>query len=476
MVQTLDRSRSERGEENSIMIWRSAAHIRNCCLLISLQSESFMPRQLRNAIGRAISKMASRNVGHLTFSAVTLFAILVSVAPLRAQISELKKPAADDLLADLRSKRLSKPEEIFKHAGMTIPIETLLSGYRETVMSMVRGGQGTVEDKGNVIVGTSCIPNECDDKSLMFALDPTSKKVFFAWKTPGEAIYVKPTLKEWTSPARAELSAWSERWTTAYRSNGTDAASRFHPKINGSAEEAFGHKIQLSDSRLIIDGKTVLKSLSVYTSEKHTINGVGVIIGEHFPRAAQCAPNVFVVSFPKDQPYRLHSTKVDCSPTAYEIEKDGIRFFRSEDYKPKTWTWTPEKGMSAEVDLPVPNQFQRFDLWQDLSAGRVEEPWSLFRHPQMKDVINTLVGKDKDYVEGIAYGTGDIAHKGNLFVATACAPHACFSAKVILVFDTSSKGIFIAWKSTGSPPVVRPSSEQWTPQARVELNKWMKEE
>jgi hypothetical protein len=471
MVKTLGRSYSEWRKEASIMVSGPLLTFTTADSPISLQSENFMSRQLLSTIGRVITKMTSRNVGHRAYLAAALFAIVVSAAPLRAQISELKKPVAtDDLLADLRSKRLSKPEDIFKHPGMVIPIETLLSGYRETVMSIVRGGQGTLEDKGNVIVGTSCALNECDDKSLMFALDPSSKHVFFAWKTPGDPVVVKPSLEEWASPARAELSAWSKRWTAAY------AASVFHPKINGRAEEAFGHKIQLTDSRLLIDGKTVLKSLSVYTDGKHTINGVGVIIGEHFPKAAQCASNLFVVSFPKDRPYRLHSTKIDCSPTDYEVGKDEIRFFRSEDYKPKTWTWTPEKGMSEEVDLPVPNQFQRFDLWQDLSAERTDSPWALFRHPQMKDVINTLIGKDKDMVESIIYGPGDIAHKGNLFVATACAPHACSFAKVILVFDTSRKGIFVAWKPDDNPFVVRPPSEQWPSQARAELDKWMKGE
>ena len=126
----------------------------------------------------------------------------------------------DDLLHDLRSKHLSKPEEVFKRPDMVIPIETLLLGYREPGMSMVRGGQGTVEDKGNVIVGTSCLPDECSDKSLMFALDPTSKRVFFAWKTPGNPIVVKPPVKEWPQPAKAELTAWSKRWTEAAQNSG----------------------------------------------------------------------------------------------------------------------------------------------------------------------------------------------------------------------------------------------------------------
>jgi hypothetical protein len=126
----------------------------------------------------------------------------------------------DNLLNDLRSKHLSKPEEVFKHPDMVIPIETLLLGYRETVMSMVRGGQGTVEDKGNIIVGTSCLPDECSDKSLMFAFDPTSKHVLFAWKTPGDPIVVKPPVKEWPQPARSELAAWSKRWTEAAQNGG----------------------------------------------------------------------------------------------------------------------------------------------------------------------------------------------------------------------------------------------------------------
>lgn len=435
-----------------------------------------MPRQLSSVFERIISNVTPRNVAHLTCLAVALFAILVSAAPLRAQISELKKPVAtDDLLADLRSKRLSKPEEIFKHAGMTIPIETLLSGYRETVMSMVRGGQGTVEDKGNVIVGTSCIPNECDDKSLMFAIDPTSKKVFFAWKTPGEPIDVKPTLKEWTGPVKAELSAWSKRWTTAFQSDGTSAASAFHPKINGSAEEAFGHKIQLSETRLTVDGKVVVKGLSVWTSEKHTVKGVGALVGFHYPAPTSCAPTIFVVSFPKNQTPTVSTPKRDCSPTTYEVEKDAIRFFRSESYKPKTWTWTPETGMSAEVDLPMPNQFQRFDLWQDVSGGRVDDPMSLFTHPQMKGVIKALIDKNKGKFDDAASWWGDVGHKGDLYVLSSCEPHACSFGRLLFVLDTTSKGIFVAGKSNDDPLVILPSAEQWPSQARAQLDAWMKE-
>lgn len=252
-------------------------------------------------------------------------------------------------------------------------------------------------------------------------------------------------------------------------------AAPLHAEKRG-VEEMFGHKVQLSKTRLTVDGRVVVKGLSVWTREKRTVNGVGALIGFHYPAPTSCAPTIFVVSFPKDQAPSVSTPKKDCSPTTYEVEKDAIRFFRSENYKPKTWTWTPETGMSAEVDLPVPNQFQRFDLWQDLAAGRVDDHMSLFTHPQMKDVIKALIGKDKGKFDDAASWWGDVVHKGGLYVLPSCAPHVCSSGKLLFVLDTTNKRIFVAGKSNDDPLVVLPSAEQWTPQARAELDAWMKEQ
>ncbi|MEH2513942.1 hypothetical protein V1291_005296 [Nitrobacteraceae bacterium AZCC 1564] len=57
---------------------------------VSLQSEYFMSRQLLNAFGRIISKMAPASADHLTFLAVALFAILVSAAPFALRSAKLK--------------------------------------------------------------------------------------------------------------------------------------------------------------------------------------------------------------------------------------------------------------------------------------------------------------------------------------------------------------------------------------------------
>jgi hypothetical protein len=246
-------------------------------------------------------------------------------------------------------------------------------------------------------------------------------------------------------------------------------------------KELFGHRVRIVDKdymeRLTIDGKTVVKNRYVSIDGKHTIAGVGVLIGSSSGGGTICPePAIFVVSFPKARPFRLHGPKGDCGTITYEVEKDTIRFLRSKAYKPKIWTWTPDKGMSAEADVNLPNSFQDSDLWQDISAGRVDHPLLLFSHPQMKEAIKAWMGKDEDRIAHAAFGAGDVEHKGDLFVAKACAnPNAfCDDEQIIFVFDTKAKERFVAWKLFEKPPVVKPAAEQWSPLARAELDEWLK--
>lgn len=234
-------------------------------------------------------------------------------------------------------------------------------------------------------------------------------------------------------------------------------------------KELFGHRVRIVEKdnteRLMIDGKTVVKDRYVSINEEHTIAGAGALIGSSSEGGSLCPePAIFVVSFPKDRPFRLHGPKGDCGEITYEVEKDAIHFLRSKAYKPKTWTWTPDKGMSAEVDANLPNPFQDSDLWQDISAGRVDHPLLLFSHPQMKEAIKAWMGIDEDRIAHAAFGAGDVEHKGDLFVAKACArPNAfCDDEQIIFVFDTKTKERFVAWKLFEKPPVVKPAAEQWS--------------
>lgn len=249
-------------------------------------------------------------------------------------------------------------------------------------------------------------------------------------------------------------------------------------------KELFGHRVRIIekdnidrlmiDGKAVADGKDVVEGMVVSIDRELTINGVGVLIGYQSIVATACDANIFVVSLPKNRPFRLYGPKGDCSTITYEVEKNAIRFLRSQNYKPKTWTWTPEKGMSAEADANLPNPFQDSDLWQDLSAGRVDHPLLLFSHPQMAELIKTWIGKEEDRVVYAAFGAGNVERKGDLFVASSCARHLCGSEEIMFVFDTTTKGIFVSWKLDEKPPVVKPAAEQWPPLARAELDEWLK--
>jgi hypothetical protein len=246
-------------------------------------------------------------------------------------------------------------------------------------------------------------------------------------------------------------------------------------------KQLYGHQISIvgpDDDELVIDGKTVLTGLSIGIDGEHSINGVGVLIGRSFKYAETCSYSIFVVSLPNNGPARLHGPKWDCgSNVIYTVEKDAIRFVRSIDYKPKTWVWTPDKGMSAEVSAAT-LQAQRTmgpDLWHDLRDQRFDRPVEFFSHPNMRETIKKLIGKDEDRVARAAFGAGKIEREGALFVATSCAPYACGTEELLFVFDTTNKGIYAAWKLDDEKPyIVRPAADKWSSLARSELDKWTK--
>ncbi len=249
-------------------------------------------------------------------------------------------------------------------------------------------------------------------------------------------------------------------------------------------KELFGHRVRIVEKdniqRLMIDGKgvaagkDVIEGVLVSIDRELTINGAGVLIGYQHTVATACDGSIFVVSLPKNRPFRLYGPNGDCSTITYEVEKNTIRFLRSKTYKPKAWTWTAERGFSAETDANLPNPFQDSDLWQDLSAGRVDHPLLLFSHPQMAELIKAWIGKEEDQVVYAAFGAGNVEHKGDLFVASSCARHLCGAEEIMFVFDTTTKGIFVSWKLDNKPLVVKPAAEQWSPLARAELDEWLK--
>jgi hypothetical protein len=112
------------------------------------------------------------------------------------------------------------------------------------------------------------------------------------------------------------------------------------------------------------------------------------------------------------------------------------------------------------------------DAWNDLRTRRISHPGELFKYAALGTQLDSLLGADRDSVLPTINGVGDIEYKGDVILATSCTPHQCDEAGAIIAIDLPKKRLFLAWKPSKGPIVVRPALQGWTPAVRAELAFW----
>jgi hypothetical protein len=112
------------------------------------------------------------------------------------------------------------------------------------------------------------------------------------------------------------------------------------------------------------------------------------------------------------------------------------------------------------------------NVWDDLRARRISHPGELFKYPVLAVQLDALLGADRASVLPTINGVGGIEFKGEVVLATSGAPHQCDETGAIIAIDLPKKTVFLAWKPSKEPIVVRPGLKEWTPAVRAEPAAW----
>jgi hypothetical protein len=240
----------------------------------------------------------------------------------------------------------------------------------------------------------------------------------------------------------------------------------------------FGHGVSVSrnkdfEQQLRIDDKIVIKDSIVSIEDVRVIDGVGVAIGYTSAGGNACNESYFVLSFPIEQPVRIDGPTGNCFSITYVVEPKGIRFSTeaSVSRAGETWSWTPTDGMSQKTAVAF-SESPSSDAWNDLRSRKISHPGEFFKYRALSAQLDSLLGVDRASVLPIVNGVGSVEYKGDVVLATSCVPHQCDETGTLIVIDLPTKKLFLAWRPSKRPTIVRPALETWTPAARAELASW----
>jgi hypothetical protein len=248
-----------------------------------------------------------------------------------------------------------------------------------------------------------------------------------------------------------------------------------------SAQSAkyFGHDVVISgqvgdDQKLTIDGKTIETSPIIAIEDVSTINGVGVLVGYLSAGGNACAETKFIVSFPKDKPYRVDGPIGDCRAVERSIRSNDILFFikPSPSQAGSQWIWTPENGIGPEEKQPYRSIAGK--SWNDLRTRQITHPAELFEFADIGAQMRDLLGNDYPEAIRIIDGTGSGAFDGDSFVGTSIVPHMGDETGALIVADIRERKVFMAWKAQNKKIVVRPDIHEWPVAAKLRLKTWAK--
>ncbi|WP_114430990.1 hypothetical protein [Phyllobacterium bourgognense] len=113
--------------------------------------------------------------------------------------------------AQLRERTVTHPNELLGYKEIADEINRIAGSNRKTFETMI-GGVGSAESTGDLFVGTSCTPHNCDAEAAILIASIPDKRVYLAWKPETEKIVVLPPVKQWPQNAKNALLNWSRKW------------------------------------------------------------------------------------------------------------------------------------------------------------------------------------------------------------------------------------------------------------------------
>jgi len=112
----------------------------------------------------------------------------------------------------LRSRSIQHPCDLLRHEEFVTQFTKLLGQSRYSSVPNIFCGPGSVQYKGDVLVGEACQAHECDETSALVAIDLASQKVTVALKDRDNPPFVSPQDADWPAVARNDLREWRAKW------------------------------------------------------------------------------------------------------------------------------------------------------------------------------------------------------------------------------------------------------------------------
>jgi hypothetical protein len=111
----------------------------------------------------------------------------------------------------LRERQLNHPGQLLFNGVISALLKSMV-GARFDEYQRALNGVGSGEFENDDWYAQSCTPHMCTDEEVIVFLSGHDRKVFTAWKPPGEKILVWPVLNEWPEKAKSHLRAWAKKW------------------------------------------------------------------------------------------------------------------------------------------------------------------------------------------------------------------------------------------------------------------------
>ena len=245
-----------------------------------------------------------------------------------------------------------------------------------------------------------------------------------------------------------------------------------------SSQMIAGHTVEIaSDDNggeiLKVDGKVIHRNANVSIDDVETLGDLEVAIGSSSAGGNACDAPPFVIAFAKGKKPRFDGPLSACKTVTYKIEGDHIRFESKalEGDDGKAWVWAPNRGFTfvgRVKHVPDPSKG-----WPDISADL--HPSELLDLGDVAVSLLGLIGKDRKQVLPLMNGVGGGSSVGELYVGTACRPHACPDAGVIVIADAKAKKLYVAWKLERKKIERRANDAEWPKPVRAEFDKWAKQ-
>lgn len=241
--------------------------------------------------------------------------------------------------------------------------------------------------------------------------------------------------------------------------------------------QMFGHHVAVESTDdgevLKIDEQELHRNNYVHIERVTVIDGTQAVVGTSADGGNACASTPFVLTWPTGVEPKLEMFPEDCAGLTSSEER-GKLIFSSAPQPGRDgarWSWDPEAGFKSLG--PVAFQSDPDKGWDSLAVEPPDHPSGLYDFGEIADQLDAILDTDaatfKEIITGV--GSGDMGEDG-FYVGSSCLPHSCGVVEAIVVADSNTQDLYLAWKPENAKIVVRPEVKDWPAPAKAALRDW----